>query len=544
VAVALGLPEEKVRIAHKYMGGGFGGKEDVSTQIHAALAAVLTGRPVKVRWSRRESLLVSHKRHAARFHYKMGAKNDGRIVAADIRIHGDTGAYASSGEAVLFRMSAFACGPYEIPNVSVHAYAVHTNNPSCGAFRGYGSPQVAFAAEVHLQKIIDHLGLDPFEVRLKNGLDLGKSTITGDVLTKEVGAGLIECLKAVQSKLAESQPPSLPPGERLGVGVAAAYKNVGLGSNIPDQSSARVSLEKEGSFLVRHGATDMGQGSNQMVATIAARVLGVPLGKIRVHTGDTKEDPAGGMTTASRATFLSGNATLRAATGLRGMLWKAVASEFGVSESELELNDGIFLNKTTGQKFISLKDLANSSIPFSCESDYDAPRTQPKPDHSDANPGTPPAPLHFAYDFGVQAAVVAVNEQTGAVRVLKLVAAHDVGKTLIWRNVIGQIEGAAVQGIGYALSEQFIVDKGIPKTLQFKDLKLLRLRDIPEIVPIVVENPHPRGPFGAKGMGELAISPTAPAVANAIHDAIGVWVNSLPIDKHKILLALENKREA
>jgi CO/xanthine dehydrogenase Mo-binding subunit/aerobic-type carbon monoxide dehydrogenase small subunit (CoxS/CutS family) len=544
VAGALGFPEGKVRIAHTYMGGGFGGKEDVSTQIHAAMAATFTGRPVKVRWSRKESLLVSHKRHAARMHYKMGAKNDGRIVAADIKIFGDTGAYASSGEAVLFRMSAFACGPYDVPNVSVDAYAVHTNNPSCGAFRGYGSPQVAFAAEVHLQKIIDHLGLDPFEVRLKNGLDLGKSTITGDVITKEVGAGLVECLKAVQGKLSESPPPPLHPGERLGIGVAAAYKNVGLGSNIPDQSSARVSLEKEGTFLVRHGATDMGQGSNQMVAVIAARVLGVPLGAVRVHTGDTKYDPAGGMTTASRATFLSGNATLQAATGLKEMLWKAVSSEFGISESELELAGGMFLHKTTGQKFISLKDLASSSIPFSCESNYDAPTTQPKPAHSDAHPAIPRAPLHFAYDFGVQAAMVAVNEDTGAVRVLRLIAAHDVGTTLIRRNVIGQIEGAAVQGIGYALSEQFVVEKGFPKTLQFKDLKFLRLRDVPEIVPLVVENPHPKGPFGAKGMGELAISPTAPAIANAIHDAIGVWFNSLPIDKPKILTALETLREA
>jgi CO/xanthine dehydrogenase Mo-binding subunit len=277
---------------------------------------------------------------------------------------------------------------------------------------------------------------------------------------------------------------------------------------------------------------------------IAARVLGVPLSAVRVHTGDTKYDPAGGMTTASRATFLSGNATLQAATGLKEMLWKAVSSEFGISESELELAAGMFLHKTTGQKFISLKDLANSSIPFSCASNYDAPTTQPKPTHSDAHPATPAAPLHFAYDFGVQAAMVAVNEETGAVRVLKLIAAHDVGTTLIRRNVIGQIEGAAVQGIGYALSEEFVVEKGVPKTLQFKDLKLLRLRDVPEIVPLVVENPHPKGPFGAKGMGELAISPTAPAVAIAIHDAIGVWVNSLPIDNHKILAALENKREA
>jgi aldehyde oxidoreductase len=542
IAIALGLPEEKIRVAHIYMGGGFGGKEDVSSQIHAALAAYVTGRAVKIRWSRRESLLVTHKRHAAQLHYKMGAKKDGRIVAADIQIYGDTGAYASSGEAVLFRMAAFACGPYEVPNVSVHAYAVHTNNPPAGAFRGYGSPQVAFAAEVHLQKIINRLGLDPFEVRLRNGLDLGKTTITGDVLTKEVGAGLIECLKAVQNAMAELPLPETKPGERLGIGVAAAYKNVGLGSNIPDRSRARVSLEKDGTFLVRHGATDMGQGVTEMIATIVTRVMGVPMSMVRVHSGDTKYDPDGGMTTASRATFLSGNATLRAANDLKETLWNAIASEFGVLAEELVIVDGVFINKTTGQKYISLRDLAKGNILFSCDADYDAPRTQPKPVHSEVHPPKPLAPLHFAYDFGVQAAVVAVNEKTGDVRVLRLVAAHDVGSALIRRNVIGQIEGAAVQGIGYALSEKFVVEKGVPKTLRFMDLKLLRLRDIPTIVPIIVENPHPKGPFGAKGMGELAISPTAPAIINAIHNAVGIWVNSLPVTKDKLRLALEESR--
>ncbi len=543
IAVALGLPEEKVRIAHMYIGGGFGGKEDVSTQIHAALAAHLTGRPVKVKWTRRESLWVSYKRHAAKLHYKMGAKKDGTLVAADIRIYGDTGAYASAGEAVLFRMSAFACGPYVVPNVNVHTYAVHTNNPPCGAFRGYGSPQVAFAAELHLQKIIEALGLDSFEVRLKNGLDLGKATITGDVLTEEVGVGLIACLQAAKQELAQTPFPELLPGEKLGIGIAAAYKNVGLGSNIPDRSGARVSLEKDGTFLVRHGAADMGQGSNQMVATVAARVLGVPLRMIHVHTGDTRDDPEGGMTTASRATFLSGNATLKASEGLRSILWDTVASEFNVPEDEIEIRNGVFVRRSTGETLISLQELAKGDATYSFEYFYDAPKTQPPPAHSEAYPKKPQAPLHFAYDFGVQVAMVAVNPQNGNARVLKIIAAHDVGSPLIRRNVIGQIEGAVVQGVGYALSEQFVVKDGIPQTVRMKDLGLLRLRDLPEIVPIVVEDYHPKGPFGAKGMGELAISPTAPAIVNAIHNAVGVWVNSLPVTKEKLQLALQAKSE-
>lgn len=542
LAVALGLPEDKIRMAHIYMGGGFGGKEDISTQIHSALAAYLTGRPVKVKWSREESLKVSYKRHAAKLHYKIGAKKDGRIVAADVNIYGDTGGYASAGEAVLFRMSAFACGPYEVPHVSVHAYAVHTNNPPCGAFRGYGSPQVAFAAEVHLQKMIDQLGLDPFDVRLNNALEIGKATITGDVLVEEVGAGVVECLQAVRAAVAEEPPPELEPGEKLGIGLSAAYKNVGLGSNIPDNAGAKLSLEKEGTFLMRHGAADMGQGSNQVVATIAARVLGVPFSMIRVHTGDTRYDPEGGMTTASRATFVSGNAALKASEGLREKLWDAVADEFNVAMEDLEIREGSFTNSRTGQCYIGLQELASGTEEFAFEAHYDAPPTKPPAAHSDSYPEPGEVPLHFAYDFAGQVVMLAVHEETGRIRVLKLITAQDVGVPLIRRNVIGQMEGAAVQGLGYALSEQFAVEDGFPKSLRLKDMGLLRFRDIPEIQPIIVEDPHPKGPFGAKGMGELAITPTAPAVANAVHDAVGVWINSLPITQEKILAALKEKK--
>ncbi|KAF0110587.1 MAG: putative aldehyde oxidoreductase [Chloroflexi bacterium] len=544
IAQVMGLPEEKVHIHHVFMGGGFGGKEDISTQIHAALAAYLTGRPVKVHWSRQESIWTSYKRHSAQLHYKMGAKKDGTIVAADITIYADTGAYASSGEAVVFRMSAFACGPYVVPNVRVNAYAVHTNNPPCGAFRGYGSPQVAFAAETHLQKMIEKLHLDSFDVRYKNALDLGKATITGDILTTDIGAGLIACLDALKQELQLTSRPEILPDEKFGLGIAAAYKNVGLGSNIPDQSGAFVSLEKEGTILVRHGATDMGQGVNPLVATIAGRVFGVAPRYIRVHNGDTKVDPAGGMTTASRATFLSGNAVLHASQQLREMIWEAVSTEFLVPKQDLEIREGVFVNKKTGKRVISLKELANAGQDFSSKYIYDAPLTKPPEAHSDPFPTKiPSAPMHFAYDFGVQAAMVAVNPNTGKVRVLKIIAAHDVGSTIIKRNVIGQLEGAAIQGLGYALSEEFVVKDGVPQTTHLKDLGLLRFKEVPEIIAIPVENYHPKGPLGAKGMGELAITPTAPAVSNAIHDAIGVWVNSLPMTPTKILAELSKNKE-
>lgn len=539
VAASLDLPLEKVHIAHLFMGGGFGGKEDITGQIHVALAALLTGKPVKSTWTRAESLAVSTKRHAVRMHYKTGATRDGALVASEATIIGDTGPYASVGMAVLGRTAVFACGPYVVPHVKVDSYAVHTNNAISGAFRGYGSPQVAFAAEIQMEKLAAQLGMDPMELRLKNALRLGDTTITGDLMVPEVGVGIEACLEAVKNKLAELPLPEVGPDEKIGIGIAAAMKNVGLGTNLPDSAGAKVSLEPDGFFMVRHGATDMGQGVNDVMATIASRVLEIPLKFIRVHTADTREDPPGGMTTASRQTFVTGNAVKEASQDLRKLLWQTVSDEFSVAEDKIALQDGIFVNTDNGRLLISLKELATCKKCFECAVTYDPPTTKAQDKHAPVNalPGQPP--LHFAYDFGAQAAVVAVNPQTGAFRVLRIIAAHDVGKSILPRNVIGQIEGGVIQGVGYATSEQYVLENGIPKTTRYKDLGLLRFRDLPEIVPVVVEDPHMLGPFGAKGMGELVITPTAPAIANAIHNAVGVWINSLPITKEKVLAALQ-----
>ncbi|MDO9546990.1 MAG: molybdopterin-dependent oxidoreductase, partial [Pelolinea sp.] len=413
----------------------------------------------------------------------------------------------------------------------------------CGAFRGYGSPQVTFAAETHFEHMICELGLDPIETRLKNALDYGKSTTTGDVLTEDVGAGMVECLKAVKQELAKTEIPTGEKGEKIGVGIACAYKNVGLGANIPDQAGAVVQLEPDGKFLVRHGAADMGQGSNQVMAVITSKVLGIPVGDIRVHTGDTRLDPHGGMTTASRATFVTGNAVLIAAEGLKKYLWDFVANEFHVEPYELIIENGKFVNKNDGREYIQLKELVINGEEFVYESSYDAPTTQPPNEFNDSNPEIPDAPLHFAYDFGAQAAIVAVNEEKGTVRVLKMIVAHDCGTPIIYKNVIGQLEGAAIQGMGYALSESFEYEQGVPKSLKFNDLGITRFRDLPEIIVIPITTPHPKGPFGAKGMGELAITPTAPAIINAIHNAAGIWIRELPATKEKILEAIRVKRE-
>jgi len=542
VAAALGVEEEQIRIAHRTMGGGFGGKEDIAGQIHVALAAMVTGHPVKSLWDRAESFLVRHKRHAAKMRYKMGATKDGKLVAAEVVILGDTGAYASAGEAVLFRSASFACGPYAVPHAHVDAYTVHTNNPPCGAFRGFGGTQVTFGSEIHVQKLIDALGMDPIEFRLKNALDFGDATITGDVVTKVSGAAVRACLEAVKSALEATPRPELGPDEKLGIGIAASYKNVGLGSGIPDGAGAQISLEPEGYFLLRHGAADMGQGSNEAMAIIASRALGVPRALIRVHAADTKVDPPGGMTTASRATFVSGNATLLASRGLREQLWEAVASEFPVSREDLEIHDGVFVEKGTDRSFVSLEDLARNGERFEYEATYDAPTTQPPPARVSDGQEPPEKPMHFAYCYGAQAALVAVNEKSGDVRVIKLIAAHDVGRPISVRGCIGQIEGAAIQGIGYALTESFPTEAGIPQVSKFRELGLLRLRDLPEIQPILIEDPHPQGPFGARGMGELAVSVPAPAIVNAIHDAVSVWIDEIPVSREKLRLAIQAKQ--
>jgi aldehyde oxidoreductase len=445
---------------------------------------------------------------------------------------------------VLFRSSTFACGPYVVPNAEVDTYAVLTNNPICGAFRGFGGTQVAFASELHIQKLIEALGADPWEFRMRNALDIGQATITGQVLTPDVGAGIKACYAALKKAVDATPPLPLRSSEKLGIGIAGAYKNVGLGSGIPDRSAARVSLEPDGTFLVRHGAPDIGQGANDVAAIVAARTLGVPLKYIRIHNGDTELDPFGGMTTASRATFLTGNAVLETTRELRTRLWNAIASEFGAAADDIEIQQGIFVDKRTGRQLIGLAEIARGQERFQAEKMYHAPATNRMPAHVEQYPQAGPDGhrTHFAHCYGAQAAFVAVDETTGAVRVLKLIVAHDAGAVVSHRNCIGQIEGAAVQGMGYALSEEFPMCDGYPQATRYRDLGLLRLDQLPEIEPILVEEPHPAGPYGAKGIGELALSPTAPAIVNAIHAATGVWINELPVTRARLLAALQAKK--
>jgi aldehyde oxidoreductase len=287
---------------------------------------------------------------------------------------------------------------------------------------------------------------------------------------------------------------------------------------------------------------DLGQGSDEAMAIVAAEVLGVERGRIHVLAGDTRRDPQGWMTTASRQTFVSGNAVLNASRDLRRRMWSYVADEFHLSPERIVLRAGHFLDVESGRTLLSLADLAMEKEEFVAEDYYDAPPTDPVPADRYPVSGHPTHKLHFAYSFGVQGAMVAVKEATGQVRVLKIVAAHDAGRAISRDNVIGQIEGGVVQGIGYALSEEFRLEGGYPTITKMADLGLPTIEDLPEIEVIVIENPHPGGPLGAKGMGELPVAPTAPTIVNAIHDAVGVWINELPATPERVLAALRIRK--
>lgn len=545
IAASLDLPLDKVRVVHMPMGGGFGGKEDITVQIIAALGAVKTGRPTKFVWTRGESLLASGKRHAEWLRYRTGATLDGKLVAGEVEIHGDGGAYASATDAVLFRSATFSCGPYKVPHVKVDVYGAFTNSPPSSAFRGFGNPQATFAAENQMDRLAEALGMDPVDFRLRNILEPGDLTVTGHLLQHSVGAR--STLEAVHDAVQGMEFPEPPPGQKIGVGYAASYKNVGLGSGMEDGAGARLILQPNGDVLLREGAMDMGQGSDTAMVQIAAQTLGVPFNRIRLRVGDTAKDPSGWMTTASRQTFVTGNAVFQAAKGLRAELIAAVAEGLGLSAADVTLANGAFYLVDGGKRLQFLDDVAARAAAegktFEHESFYIAPQTYPVPDQVDTQPVPGKDPdetrLHFAYSFAAQAAIVAVNEDSHEIEVLEVVSASDVGEPINPQGVLGQIEGGIVMGMGYALSEEFRLEGGKPITNTYARIGLPRITQVPQMVAISVSNAHPEGPYGAKGMGELPMSPTAAAIGNAVYDAIGVRIHSLPITPDKIEAARE-----
>lgn len=524
IAASLLIPPEKVRVVLTACGGGFGGKEEPTVQIQAALGAMRTGRPVKMVLSREESIRLTTKRHPMHIRMKHGATKDGRIVALESEVVADGGAYISQSKPVVFRSAVTATGPYVVENVKADSRGVYTHKNPSGAFRGFGSTQACFACEIQMDKLARALGMSPVELRRKNGFRPGLQTGTGQTLGPGVGyLGTLEAaergLAAMKDELSKLERPA---HVKLGFGLASAYKNVGIGVGLADAASATVEVLESGRVLVLTGASDIGQGSDTIAAQIASEELSVPYELIDVRACDTSVSPDGGMTTASRQTYVTGNAVRMAARKLRE---KMAAGSAPVGQTELARAWAVAAK--TGEK-------------LRVEYTYLPPKTYAHQTDANPKPGKTPGEfdIHYAYCFGSAAVAVEVDTQTGEVKVLKVVAAQDVGKALHPQNVIGQIEGSVAMGLGLGLSEEFVEDETRIHTDNLAKLKLFTTRNMPPLDAIFVEAAEPDGPYGAKGMGEVGLNPFPPALSNAIFDATGVRLQSLPMKKEKVLAAL------
>jgi selenium-dependent xanthine dehydrogenase len=531
IAASLALPEDRIRVVQTKIGGAFGGKEDIAGQIHVALLTQITGRPVKLLYTREESMIAHPKRHACVIKLKTGAKKDGHLTAVEASILGDSGAYASLGPYVMTRAATHSLGPYQVPNAKVDCYAMYTNNPPAGAYRGFGSTQAHFAAETQMDIVAQELGISPFDIRRNNALRVGSVTVTGQELRESVG--LLETIdRVLETKEALAATDPVPPGRRRGWGVACAYKNVGLGSGVPDSAGAEVELFEDGLAQVRAGAAEVGQGMITVLAQIVAEELGVEYSKVDVLVGDTDLTPDGGPTTASRQSYVTGNATRLAARKLRDTLAQAVSEELDTSPDALAFAHAS-VAAPNGQSISLVRAIRLAKaqgFSLTVSEIYTPPQTVPLGQKGDA---------HFAYGFGTQAIEVEVDITDGTVRVLRVIAAHDVGSTLNPTGVEGQVEGGIVMGLGFALKEDFTMREGIPQKTTLTRYKIPTTRDMPEMTSINVEHPTAEGPYGAKGIGELTSIAATPAITNAIHDAVGVRIKSLPATPEVILSALK-----
>ena len=540
VARAMGWDESRVRVVGQLMGGGFGGKEDVMGQIHAAMLADATQRPVKLLFDRHESLLVHPKRHATQIRVKLGAKKDGRLVAMETELYGDTGAYASLGEKVMTRATTHSAGPYDIPHVRADCYAMYTNNPPAGAFRGFGVTQSAFAVESMMDKLAETLGVEPVELRRMNALHVGSITNTGQVLNESVG--LTECINKVDAEMRKHNPlPFKPVVDRADPnlvrswGFASAYKNTGLGGGAPDISVADVELYADGTFQVRSSAAELGQGLVTVMRLIVAEEMAVAPEQVSVLVMDTDLAPNGGPTTASRQTFVTGNASRYAAKTLRDQITASMAEKYDVRPEQIRYEDGVVHVNGHSMTYAEIyKEMTASGQKPLVRYEYEAPKTQPLGTGGD---------MHFAFSFGVQAAEVEVNKLTGEVRVLRVVSANDVGMAVNPLGLQGQVEGGVMMGLGNALTEEFIVENGYVVTDHLARYRVPGIMLTPEITSIIVEHPIEAGPYGAKGVGEISSIPTTPAITNAIYNAVGVRVDKLPVDQEMIAREIWEREE-
>jgi CO/xanthine dehydrogenase Mo-binding subunit len=531
VAALLGVDDSRVRIIQAATGGGFGSKLDLNMQGFIGLALHHLQRPVRCVYSREESFTATSKRHALVMEMKTGAGKDGRLHAMKCRILCDTGAYGSYGIAVASRAAVHAAGPYQIEHVDTEALCVYTNNPVAGAMRGFGTPQTAFAHESQMDLLAEKLGMDPFEIRRRNALRVGSVTATGQKIEASVGIG--ECLDAVKRSyrkarsLMRSEAPS--PFIRRGVGIGAMWYGIG-NTGMQNPSTAQVEMNLDGTVTLYTGCADIGQGSMTVLGQIAAGTLGLAPDDIRMVVADTKLTTNAGATSASRQTYISGNAVRDAAAKLADVLLTEAVDIMKIPKDSLAVEGGFVVHKTDPDRRIPFSKPAarahRKGIPLRWQGYFD-PVTSP------LDPDTGRGAPYATYAYACHVAEVTVDITTGEVTVDRVVAAHDVGRAIHPEGVVGQICGGVAMGVGFALMEEFT--PGV--TASMKDYHIPTGNDMPEVVPIIVESAEPTGPFGAKGVGEPALIPTAPAVLNALSDALGKRIYHLPANLERVLEA-------
>ncbi len=538
IAPCLGLPDEKVRVHLAGLGGAFGSREDIHMQIHACLLALRTGRPVKFSYGREESFHGHVHRHPSRIWIRHGANRDGRLVAVVARLMFDGGAYASSSPAVLGNAATFVAGPYEVPHVKVEGTVVFTNNPPCGAMRGFGAPQVCFAHEAQMDKLARQLGMDPVGIRLLNAVSPGSVLPTGQVLPGAAPAReVIEQCAAIP--LPDEQPVFGRPvvgypggtgnvtrgeGIRRGIGFAVGYKNVGFSEGFDDAAAARVTLSTNGRGAVAEvytAAVEMGQGLYTLLAQIARSELGVE--EVVLHAADTLIGSAG-STSASRQSMMAGGAVKMACAQVRDALVERARERLGTPGASFEVTDGSIWSG--GMPLLSMEELLDA--PIEAEVEYHHRATE----HFDEN-GQGSVHAHFC--FGAERAVVEVDEETGLVRVVQIAAAIDAGKVMNPLGFTGQIEGGTAQGIGFALTEEVIVKDGVIRNPSFTDYLLPTILDAPPVVTVAIEQPDEGAPYGLKGIGEAPTVVSTAAVVAALRDATGRELNRAPVSPDELV---------
>jgi CO/xanthine dehydrogenase Mo-binding subunit len=502
IAHALGLPDEMIRVIYPAIGGAFGGREDLSVQIVLALATWKLQRPVKIVWSRRESIIGHGKRHAMSIKAKWGATKDGKLIAAEQELTGDGGAYMYTTNKILGNAAITSTGAYFIPNVKVDVYGVYTNNVPGAAFRGFGAPQALFMAESQMNKLAEKLGMDPVEFRLKNALRDGDTMGVGTPAPNPVS--VTQCIEAARDTFGWKKTKNAAKKKSdshlvRGRGFATGFKNVGFSFGYQEHCWAKVEIHGATNIekvVLHHAGAEVGQGTHTVMVQMAAHALGISADLIELKTSDSATQGNPGSASASRLTFMAGNS-------IKG------AAEAALAKWKAEERPAI----------AEFKYLAPRTTPFDKETGYSTP--------------------NFQYAYAAQAVEVEVDTETGHVRVTRIVSADDVGKAINPDLVIGQIEGAIVQAHGYALLEDYKTKDGRVLTDQLSTYLIPTIWDIPEKVEsVLLEVPDPNGPWGARGVGEIPYLPVAPAIAAAIHDATGVWISEFPFTPERVLRAL------